>query len=181
MDGIGAHPGDHSGGAPGFAEAYAELRALAGAHFRRQPGAHTLQPTALVNEVYLRLASSRDGAPEDRGHLLALASRAMRQVLIDHARQKRADKRGGAHAGARVTLSDIDSGAGAWDVIELHEALERLEQLDARQARIVELRFFGGLTVGQVGELLGVSERTVYLDWQMARAWLWGELGEGSA
>ncbi len=161
----------------GFAEAYAELRALAGAHFQRQPGAHTLQPTALVNEVYLRLAGSNEGAPSDRGHLLALASRAMRQVLIDHARKKGADKRGGGDARLRVTLSGIDSDAGGWDVLELHEAIERLEHLDPRQARIVELRFFGGLAVEQVAELLDVSERTVYLDWQMARSWLWAELG----
>lgn len=167
-------------GDSGFAEAYAELRALAGAHFRRQPGAHTLQPTALVNEVYLRLAGSGGAAPTDRGHLLALASRAMRQVLIDHARRKKADKRGGDDPRRRVTLSGIDADAAEWDVLELHEAIERLEELDARQARIVELRFFGGLTVGQVAELLEVSERTVYLDWQMARSWLWAELGGGT-
>ncbi len=168
--------GPTGSGDSGFAEAYAELRALAGAHFQRQPGAHTLQPTALVNEVYLRLAGSRGRTPTDRGHLLALASRAMRQVLIDHARRKKADKRGG-DGRLRVTLSGIDSNAGEWDVMELHEAIERLEQLDARQARIVELRFFGGLTIERVAELLEVSERTVYLDWQMARSWLWAELG----
>ena len=161
-----------------FAEAYAELRALAGAHFQRQPSEHTLQPTALVNEVYLRLADSRGESPDDRGHLLALASRAMRQVLIDHARRKLADKRGGNDPRLRVTLSDLDSKGAEWDVIELHEALTRLEQLDPRQARIIELRFFGGLTVEQVADLLEVSERTVYLDWQMARSWLWAELGE---
>ncbi len=161
------------GGSEAFREAYAALHELAESHFRRQPASHTLQPTALVHEAYLRIAGG--AAPKDREHLLALASRAMRQILVDHARRKHAAKRDGG--GHRVTLSGLDSGPAVWDVLELDEAIERLEQLDPRQARIVELRFFGGLTVEQAAAALGVSDRTVYLDWQMAKAWLSREFG----
>lgn len=162
----------------GFEEAYATLRALAGAQFRAQGSDHTLQPTALVHEAYMRLAKSGSAMPADREHLLALASRAMRQVLVDHARKKGALKRGG-DAGHRVTLSGIGAQAD-WDVLEIHDALTRLAELNGRQAQIVELRFFGGLSVEQTAAALGVSERTVYLDWQMAKAWLWSELNEAS-
>ena len=161
-----------------FDDAYEALRSLARAHFRLQPASHTLQPTALVHEVYLRLASATGGPPSDGEHLLALASRAMRQVLVDHARKKNALKRGGA-TGARVTLSGVGTGDGEWDVLTLNDAIEHLAALEPRQAQIVELRFFGGLTVEQTAQALGVTERTVYLDWQMAKSWLWAELRMG--
>lgn len=163
-----------------FEEVYAQLRALAGAHFRAQPASHTLQPTALVHEAYMKVSGSSSESVRDREHLLALASRAMRQVLVDHARKKKALKRDHGHR-LIVTLSGVGSNEGEWDVLELHEAIERLERLDPRQAQIVELRFFGGLTVAQSADMLGVSERTVHLDWHMARAWLLSELrGEGA-
>ncbi|MFI4855547.1 MAG: ECF-type sigma factor [Phycisphaerales bacterium JB065] len=168
----------NSDDAIGFDEAYATLRALAGAQFRAQGSDHTLQPTALVHEAFVRLARADATMPVDREHLLALASRAMRQVLVDHARKKAALKRGG-DAGHRVTLSGIGT-QSEWDVLEIHDALTRLAELDSRQARIVELRFFGGLSVEQTAAALAVSERTVYLDWQMAKAWLWSELNEAS-
>lgn len=163
-----------------FSRAYEELRALAEAHFRLQPASHTLQPTALVHEAYMRIASSSGKGPSDQEHLLATASRAMRQVLVDHARRKHAIKRGGS-GGARLTLSDVGTDASEWDVLELNDAIDRLEQLDERQARIVELRFFGGLSVEQAAQVLGISERTVYLDWKMARGWLWSELRRDGA
>ena len=161
-----------------FQEAYDHLRNIAAAHFRRQPGSHTLQPTALVHEAWLRLAASSTADPSDAEHLLALASRAMRHALVDHARIRNAEKRGGgpnAHW-ARITLSDVQANATAFDVLALNEAIEELQKLDPRQASIVELRFFGGLTVDQTATVLGVSPRTVSLDWEMARGWLWDRL-----
>ncbi len=167
--------GGTAGGDPEFEAVYGELLGLARAHFRLQAASHTLQPTALVHEAYLRVASAGSNRPGDREHLLAIASSAMRQILIDHARRKRALKRGGGE-GERVSISEIDSDGDAWDVLELDDAIEKLKALDPRQAQIVEMRFFGGLSVEQTSEALGVSERTVYLDWKMARAWLWAEL-----
>lgn len=168
-------PPQSDDGGDRFDEAYQALLSLARAHFRLQPASHTLQPTALVHEVYLRLAGAESGPPADGEHLLALASRAMRQVLVDHARKKNAIKRGGA-AGDRLTLSDVGTGDGEWDVLALNDAIEQLAKLEPRQAQIVEMRFFGGLTVEQTAQALGVTERTVYLDWQMAKSWLWAEL-----
>ena len=159
-----------------FELAYDELHALAMARFAGQSASHTLQPTALVHEAYLKI-SEFSGNVSDREHMLAIAARAMRQVLVDHARKKSAAKRGGQLDGHRVTLSGVDSGSKAWDVIELNDALEQLARLDQRQAQIVELRFFGGFTVTQVADVLGLSERAVYLDWQMARAWILSQHG----
>lgn len=157
---------------------YGELRAIAGAYFREQRAEHTLQPTALVNEAFVRLIGSDPSALESRAHFLALAAKAMRHILIDHARRKRADKRGGGME--RVTLSGVLSSTAeqAYDAIDLDGALDRLAEIDERQARIVELRFFAGLKVTEAAALLGVSDRTVEMDWRMARAWLRRELGE---
>tara|TARA_E500000318_G_scaffold68442_1_gene63264 strand:- start:58700 stop:59242 length:543 start_codon:yes stop_codon:yes gene_type:complete len=159
-----------------FECAYKELHALAKSRFSGQDANHTLQPTALVHEAYLKI---RDFSGEVSGqeHMLAIAARAMRQVLVDHARKKNAAKRGGQIDGHRITLSGVDSGSKEWDVIELNDALEQLARLDKRQAQIVELRFFGGFTVTQVAEVMELSERAVYLDWQMARAWILSQHG----
>jgi RNA polymerase sigma factor (TIGR02999 family) len=159
-----------------FEVAYQELHALAKARFSGQDPSHTLQPTALVHEAYLKIRAF-SGDISDQEHMLAIAARAMRQVLVDHARKRKAAKRGGETDGRRVTLSGVDAGSREWDVIELNDALERLSQLDQRQSKIVELRFFGGYTVEQVAEVMGVSERVVYLDWKMARAWILSQLG----
>ncbi|MBO6513261.1 MAG: sigma-70 family RNA polymerase sigma factor [Phycisphaerales bacterium] len=159
-----------------FERAYQELHALAISRFSGQDRNHTLQPTALVHEAYLKIREF-SGEVTDQEHMLAIAARAMRQVLVDHARKKNAAKRGGDIHGHRVTLSGIDSGTREWDVIEINDALEQLRILDERQARIVELRFFGGLTVEQVAEMVGRSERAVYLDWKMARAWILSQHG----
>jgi RNA polymerase sigma-70 factor (ECF subfamily) len=162
-------------------EAYAELRRIAARYLSAERPDHTLQPTALVNEAFVRLDASESGFA-DRRHFIAAAARAMRNILVDHARARGAQKRG---AGKRVALdveaAGVDDGRGA-DVIALDEALGRLEALHPRQARIVELRFFGGLTGTEIGVLLEVSERTVERDWVVARAWLRRELKrEGEA
>ena len=157
---------------------YDELRALAGSFFQIQRADHTLQPTALVHEAYMRLAGQADPNWTGRKHFFDVAAMAMRQLLGDHAGRQRAAKRGGGLG--KVTLEQAET--PSWtrmdvDLVALEEALTKLANLDARQARIVELRFLAGLTVDDTAEVLGVSPRTVKLDWQMARAWLRRELG----
>ena len=157
---------------------YDELHAIASSLLRRERPGHTLQPTAVVHEAYLRICGERGPAWQGRGHFLAIAARAMRQVLVDHARGRGAGKRGADLR--RVTLDESLTSVGheapEVDVLDLHEALGRLNALHPRQAEIVELRFFGGLTVAEAAEHLGVAERTVEKDWTMARAWLFREL-----
>ncbi len=151
---------------------YEELRAIAGELFQDQPPDHTLQPTALVHEVYVRLVNHQQTEWIDRAHFLAVAAKAMRNLLIDHARKRKAEKRGGDRE--RVTLDAVlDSAAErSIDLLALDEALETLARLHERQARVVELRFFGGLTVPGAAQVLEVSPATVDNDWRMARAWL---------
>lgn len=156
---------------------YPELRRLAQQLFRRERSDHTLQPTALVNEAWLRLSGNAPAAA-DRAQLFAIAARLMREILIDHARARAALKRDG---GERVTLSAIDlasEGASEIDLIALDSALNRLERLDSNKARIVELRYFGGLTVEETGKVLGMSQATVKRHWQAARIWLYDALGD---
>lgn len=160
---------------------YAELRQQAESYFRAQRGNHTLQPTALVHEAYLRLMGSTDIAWESRSHFLAVAAMAMRNVLADHARRRRAQKRGGVDgARERITLTGLGSDPGERDIdaLDLDDALQALALVDERQARIVELRFYGGLTVEEVAHVLNVSSGTVALDWRMARAWLRNRLDD---
>jgi RNA polymerase sigma-70 factor (ECF subfamily) len=157
---------------------YDELRALAERLFRDQRAGHTLQPTALVHDAYLRLVGAAEQGFESRQHFFRVAALAMRQLLIDHARARRAEKRGGDRA--RVTLDAEVPAAGAadgLDLVALDEALTELAALDERQARVVELRFLAGLSVEETAGALGVSERTVFLDWKMARHWLEQRLG----
>lgn len=162
---------------------YDELRDLAAFYIRRERSDHTLQPTALVHEAYLRLAGHIEdhGADwRDRTHFFGVAARVMRQVLVDHARAHLAAKRGGGHT--RVTFDDADRGveAGTVDVLALDVALTRLAALDAEQARLVELRFFAGLTVEETAELVGRSPTSIKRDWRLARAWLHRELSGGA-
>ena len=170
--------GDGSATGRLFALVYDELRALAGDMFRDQPPDHTLQPTALVHEVYIRLVNHQEAEWTDRAHFLAVAAKAMRNLLIDHARKRKADKRGGG--GERVPLDAVmDSAAErSIDLLALDEALEELGRLHERQAQVVELRFFGGLTVPGAAEVLEVSPATVDNDWRMARAWLTRQLAK---
>jgi len=156
---------------------YAELRSAAGRLFRSQPPGHTLQPTVLVHEAYLRLVNGTPDRSEmwsGRAHFCRVAAMAMRQILVNHARDKRATKRGGGEERQRITLSDVATigESGEADFLDVHEALQKLGELDQRQASICELRFFGGLTIPEVADVLGVSKRTVELDWKMAKSWL---------
>jgi RNA polymerase sigma factor (TIGR02999 family) len=164
-----------------FARLYDDMRRIAGRLFRSQRADHTLGSTALVHEAYLKIAGAGSEATwKDSAHALAVAARAMRQVLANHARDRAAQKRGGAAARARVTLAGV-AGAGGdeVDAIEFHEALERLSSLDARQGRIAEMRLLAGLSTEQIATLLGVSTRTVELDWRMAKRELARGLGVG--
>ena len=156
---------------------YSELRSLAAAFMRGQPREHTLQPTALVNEAYIRLATSSPHALRSRSHFVAVAAKAMRQVLINHAVAKKTTKRGGG--ASRVSLESVEGGSAEYDWLEilaLHEALERLEGFDPRRAAVVEAKVFGGLTNEHVAEVLGVSLSTVDSDWRTARAWFAKEM-----
>lgn len=160
---------------------YDELRALARRLMRQQPAGNSLQPTALVHEAYLRLVDHTRTTELGRTHFFNLAAQAMRQVLADHARRRRAAKRGGDRQ--RVSLGQVAHGSSRADVdvVSLDDALTELTELDARQARIVELRYLAGMTVEETATALGVSPRTVQLDWRMARAWLRRRLGEGES
>ncbi len=157
-------------------QVYEELRRMAAHYMRSERGNHTLQPTALVNEAYARLVQQPQVPWQSRAHFFATASQLMRHILVDHARAHQANKRGGIQR--QVTLDDaiLKSQNHTIDVLILHEALEHLAQLDARQARIVELHFFGGLTFPEISLILNIPERTVNRSWSMARAWLKGEL-----
>ena len=165
-----------------FALLQDELRALARSVFRTQRAGHTLQPTALVNEAFLKMVGRR-GAPapwQDEAHFFAVAATAMRQVLVNHARDRAAQKRGGGRDAQRVTLSDVDlspDGAPS-DLLDVEEALAALERVDPEQARVVELRFFGGLSNPEIAQVLGRSLRTIELEWRLARTWLAARLGE---
>jgi RNA polymerase sigma factor (TIGR02999 family) len=159
-----------------FVVLYDELRALAASFFRRERAGHTLQPTALVHEAYVRLVDAKRLDGHDRAHFLAVVAKVMRQVLIDHARRKGAAKRGGEWV--KIVLDDcvVASGQPEVDVIVFEEILTALEVLDARKAKVVELRFFAGMTIEEAALALGISPKTVEADWYMARAWLRSEL-----
>jgi RNA polymerase sigma factor (TIGR02999 family) len=158
-----------------FTQVYDELRRVAANALRQERSDHTLQPTALVHEAFLRLAKADSLAVLSRAHVFALAAQAMRRILVDHARTHRAQKRGN---GLRIPIDDIDAPTPApnVDLLALDRALEALAAIDARQAQIVELRFFGGLTVEEAAEVIGMSPRTVKREWQMSRAWLKREM-----
>lgn len=160
---------------------YKELRALAGKYFRGQRGDHTLQPTALVHEAYIKMIDQTGAQWKNRAHFFAVAATAMRQILVDHAIARGALKRGGGRA--KIALNEDIAGARQpeFDPLALDEALKKLASVDERKARVVELRFFSGLTVDEAAEVLGVSKSTVEGDWRMARAWLSKELSEGDA
>jgi RNA polymerase sigma factor (TIGR02999 family) len=156
---------------------YAELKRLAALELGRESGPVTLQPTVLVHEAYFKIIAADRVDWRDRAHFLALAARAMRQVLIEHARARRAAKRDG---GERITLSSADvpdtrHGVG---LLALEQALRRLEALDPRKAKVIELRVYGGLEFSEIGALLGVSRATLDRDFRSARAWLYHTLGE---
>jgi RNA polymerase sigma-70 factor, ECF subfamily len=153
---------------------FPQLRRLAGHYMRSERSDHTLQPTALVNEAYLRLVKIQDISLKDRAHFFGLAAKLMRQILVDHARARNAEKRPRAEISLdeELTFSHEKSSA----VLALDEALSRLASRDVRMSRVVELKFFGGLTFDQIAQVLEVSEKTAKRDWQLARAWLRREI-----
>jgi RNA polymerase sigma-70 factor, ECF subfamily len=161
-----------------MAQVYDELRRLARKYMRMERANHTLQPTALVNEAYLRLIGQPGISWQNRAHFFAAAAQLMRRILVDHARAKHAGKRGGVQDQVTLDENIAVSKTNTVDVLALHEALEKLARLDARQARVVELHFFAGLTFEEIAYILETSERTVKRDWQMARAWLKLELSK---
>ena len=158
---------------------YNELHRMAQRAWRGMNQGMTLQPTALINEAYLKLAGSGNTSFQDRAHFFAVACTAMRQILVNHARSHNTDKRGGKQI--TVPLDDVQPAVHqeAAEVIALHEALERLEALDPRKSRVVEMRYFGGLSIEETAEALGVSVITVNRDWRLARTWLMREMSSG--
>jgi RNA polymerase sigma factor (TIGR02999 family) len=157
---------------------YQELRRMARRYMEQQPAGHTLQTTALIHEAYLRLVGQEEKRWENRAHFFGVAAQAMRHILVDYARARNRAKRGG---GARAASLDealtVCPGPGA-ELVALDDALSALAKLDKRQSQVVELRFFGGLTEGEIGEVLKVSTRTVRSDWRLARLWLLRELSK---
>lgn len=155
---------------------YDELRRLARAFLARERDSHTLQPTALVHEAYVRLVDQTRVDWQNRAHFYGIASRMMRRVLIDHARAHAREKRGGAAIHLSLDDVQVPLEQRASDFVALDEALEKLEQFDERKCRVVEMRFFGGLKDEEIAEVLGVTTRTVLRDWKKARLWLYREL-----
>ena len=159
-----------------FPVVYDELRRLAHRHLSGEPGARTLGTTELVHEAYLRLIDQTRVQWNDRAHFLAVAAMAMRRILVDRARSRQTLKRGGARVSVPLESVDLSADDRAELLVALDEALDRLRALDERQARVVELRFFTGLSVEETAEVLGVSPATVKRDWTLARAWLHRDL-----
>jgi RNA polymerase sigma-70 factor, ECF subfamily len=171
-----AEPGNPKAVSQLMPAVYDELRRLARHYLRREQAAHSLQATALVNEAYLRLKKDKRQPWQDRTHFLAIAATSMRQILVERARARKAAKRGGSQI--RITLDEaVAAGTGqSLDLLALDEALTRLAAIDPEQARIIELRFFAGLSIEETGDAMGISPATVKRGWNMARAWLKREM-----
>ena len=155
---------------------YSELRRIAANYMRRERTDHTLQATALVHEAYLKLVGQRFMDWQGRAHFFGIAAQMMRRILIDHARSHLRDKRGGGAVAVPLEDALVFAPEKSSDLIRIDKSLERLAKIDPRQAKIVELRFFGGLTVEETAEVLAISRITVKRDWSMAKAWLHGDL-----
>jgi RNA polymerase sigma factor (TIGR02999 family) len=164
-----------------FTAVYDELRALAQSFLLQERRDHTLPATALVHEAYVRLVKQHDVTWKNRAHFFSVAATTIRRILVDHARGQRRQKRGADRTREELSADSAAFSVAGLDLLALDEALEKLEKLDARQAQIVELHFFGGLALQEVARYLGVSLRTAAADWRMARAWLRRELGGGAA
>jgi RNA polymerase sigma factor (TIGR02999 family) len=160
---------------------YAELRSLAAHYLRGERVDHTLQPTALVHEAYIRLTKLHEVDWQSRSHFFATAATVMRRILVDHARAQLSNKREALHNAVSLEDALVVSPARSAELIALDEALDRLAKLDVRRSKIVELRFFGGLSEEETGAVLGVSARTVKRDWRVAKAWLYNELNSNCA
>jgi len=157
---------------------YNELHRLARYYMRRERGDHTLQTSALVNEAYLRLVGEHGIDWKNRAHFFGVSAQIMRRILVDHARTRDAQKRGGSARKISLENAFVYTDEQSWQVVALHEALTKLSEWDQRQARIVEMRFFGGLSVEETAEALALSPTTVKREFQHAKAWLYGELSE---
>jgi RNA polymerase sigma-70 factor, ECF subfamily len=157
---------------------YNELRRLAGSYMRRERVDHTLQATALVHEAYLKLVEQRSVDWQSRAHFFGVAAQLMRRILIDHARGHTRQKRGGEQRKVSLDEAFVFSEKQADELLAVDDSLNRLAEIDPRQARVVELRFFGGLSVEEAAEVLGVSPKTVKRDWSVAKAWLYADLKE---
>lgn len=152
---------------------YEELRRQAGRYLKKERGNHTLQTTALINEAYLKLIDQREVVWQNRTHFFAIAAQSMRRILVDYARERHREKRGGAAENLPLDEAlTVASSEKSVDLVALDEALNRLAKFDARQARIVELRYFSGLSIDETAEILGVSNVTVRRDWDLAKSWL---------
>jgi len=152
---------------------YDELHRLAEAYLRREDPGHTLQPTALVHEAYLRLIDQRRVDWRNRAQFLGVAAGIMRRILVDHARGRAAQKRGGGAEAVSLSLVEAPSGRPEVELIALEQALEQLTALDPRKTQVVELKFFGGLSAREIAEVMGISDATVEREWTFARAWLY--------
>jgi len=152
---------------------YDELRQIAARQFRGQAAGHTLQPTVLVHEAFLRLVGKSPASFQDKAHFFAVAATAMRQILVNHARASNADKRGGGAKPVALNQDVADAGPSAdLEVLALHDALEQLAKIDERKHRVIELRFFAGLTVEEIAEAMNLSKTTIESEWRAAKAWL---------
>jgi RNA polymerase sigma factor (TIGR02999 family) len=168
--------GDKSAEARLLDVVYPELRRIARNFLRQERAGHTLQPTVLVNEAYLQLAAQQDKVWQNRAHFYAVAAQLMRRLLVDYARQRNAAKREGRQQKVELTDGIAITDEGLDEILDIDEALRRLAEFDPRSSRVVVLRFFGGMTEEEIAEVLQVAERTVKRDWNVARAWLHGEL-----
>jgi RNA polymerase sigma factor (TIGR02999 family) len=172
----GLKKGDNEAASKLIPIVYDELRRLAGGYMRRERSDHTLQATALVHEAYLKLVEQRSVDWQSRAHFFGIAAQVMRRILVDHARGHLREKRGAGERTVPIDEALVFAPEQSLELVKLDEALQRLTKLDARQGKIVELRFFGGLTVEQTAELLGISPKTVKRDWSVAKAWLYSEV-----
>jgi RNA polymerase sigma factor (TIGR02999 family) len=159
---------------------YGELKRLAGSYLRRERRDHTLQATALVHEAFLKLVDQRDVRWQNRAHFFGIAAQIMRRILVDHARAHAASKRGSGERPVALDEALVVAPAPDVDLLALDEALTRLAAMDTQQSRVVELRFFGGLTMEETAEVLGISPATVGREWTLAKAWLYAELGRAT-
>jgi RNA polymerase sigma factor (TIGR02999 family) len=175
---LGLKSGDPAAESQLLEVVYGELRGIAGRMMRRERQDHTLQATALIHEAYVHLVDQRGKDWQNRAHFFGVSAQVMRRILVDHARTRRTKKRGGGQPKVSLDEALPLSIEQSDEVLALDEALSRLAQFDPRQSRVVELRFFGGLTDEEAAEVLGVSSRTVKRDWVVAKAWLYGELNK---
>lgn len=170
--------GDENAATRLFPLVYDELKRQARIYLNRERADHTLQPTALVHEAYLKMVDQTTLSAANRIHFFAIASKIMRQILVDHARRHKSEKRGGV--AERLSIEDFDAlpGQAATDLLELDAALEKLKAIDERKSSVVDMRFFGGLKEKEIAEVLGVTEKTIRRDWQFAKLWLYRELSQ---